>query len=363
MRKYRSQKKEEFQRLEAEWKCLEETLKELQRQTASRQVRRVPGRQTMDPRMAEVLAKRTSHLRGDVDAQYKLACCLRDWVASQPPTPGLTSHTAWIHSSLRADPDARRVGLQWLSEKLYHTSHSAVPHHPLRGAGDAYQLAVRTNDGVDAPITIVAIEFHFQFDIVFVPFETVVGTLEAMGGRTTFVMPDMVALQTVESVGDTLRYSYGVNARNGVSMRRVTNVFRNPDGTRAVMTSAMVADDERFPLGPGEIRSHGFGWYVSNARCRGYLTRAGRSVAERVADSITTVRGSMLHYTPFTTDGVISLEHIGQLFGVDHHDHRRREDLIAHVQTQAEAQVGDTFRQHLRALRHHFMQTPPSHAS
>ncbi|RQM24583.1 hypothetical protein B5M09_007800 [Aphanomyces astaci] len=361
MRKYRTQKKEQFRRLEAEWQYLLQTLHQLQHQhtahhsasdTTHAPARLAPRVTSQHERhhLDQQLALHTSQLRGDAEAKYRLACCLRDWVASQTPTPGLTPQMSWIYSTLCADPAARQLGFQWLSDRLYHTSHSVIPQHPLGGqGGDAMQLTVHTNAD-ENPVTIVAMEFHFQFHTVFASFANVVSAILAFSNQGGFVVSDVIPCQVVEAVSDTLQYVYGANRRSGVTMRRVTNLFHNHDRTRAVQTYAKVADDECFPLQHGEIRTHGFGWFDLDRSCnsghwivRSHTDCSGRTVAERVAGSITKVRGSVLHYAPITNEGVVSLECMGSLFGINHHQFSRREDLIAQVRTQAQAMYEDAY--------------------
>ncbi|ETV78047.1 hypothetical protein H257_08261 [Aphanomyces astaci] len=267
---------------------------------------------------------------------------------------------SWIYSTLCADPAARQLGFQWLSDRLYHTSHSVIPQHPLGGqGGDAMQLTVHTNAD-ENPVTIVAMEFHFQFHTVFASFANVVSAILAFSNQGGFVVSDVIPCQVVEAVSDTLQYVYGANRRSGVTMRRVTNLFHNHDRTRAVQTYAKVADDECFPLQHGEIRTHGFGWFDLDRSCnsghwivRSHTDCSGRTVAERVAGSITKVRGSVLHYAPITNEGVVSLECMGSLFGINHHQFSRREDLIAQVRTQAQAMYEDAYQGWIRALRQH----------
>ncbi|RHY60245.1 hypothetical protein DYB34_001477 [Aphanomyces astaci] len=334
MRKYRTQKKEQFRRLEAEWQYLQQTLRQLQHQhtahhsasdTTHAPARLAPRVTSQHERhhLDQQLALHTSQLRGDAEAKYRLACCLRDWVASQTPTPGLTPQMSWIYSTLCADPAARQLGFQWLSDRLYHTSHSVIPQHPLGGqGGDAMQLTVHTNAD-ENPVTIVAMEFHFQFHTVFASFANVVSAILAFSNQGGFVVSDVIPCQVVEAVSDTLQYVYGANRRSGVTMRRVTNLFHNHDRTRAVQTYAKVADDECFPLQHGEIRTHGFGWFDLDRSCnsghwivRSHTDCSGRTVAERVAGSITKVRGSVLHYAPITNEGVVSLECMGSTTAV-----------------------------------------------
>ncbi|ETV98617.1 hypothetical protein H310_08735 [Aphanomyces invadans] len=357
MRKYRSLKKEEFRRIEDECRSLQQTLHHLLRQRAHSGGDPPPATSRMIQRevhhsIAEQVARHTRHLRHEVEANYKLAFCLRDWVASQHPAPSLTPQMPWIYATLSANPDVRWAGLQWLSERLLHTANSVVPQHPMdvRG-GDAIHVSVHSPDHTDDPIASGAMEFHFQFYIVFVPFSDVVSALVLLNSQRAFVVPDVVACQMVEEA-NSLRYTYAANPHNGVTLRQVTALFHTPDSTRAVLTSAKVTDDEMYPLQDGEVRSHGFGW--CGRQLGNHCSHSvRRTVAESVGPNITTIRGSTLYYAPISTTGPISFEEVGDLFGVDHRQYRCRSDLIAQVQSQAEATVTACFRRHVHALRHH----------
>ncbi|KAF0719808.1 Aste57867_775 [Aphanomyces stellatus] len=96
-------------------------------------------------------------------------------------------------------------------------------------------------------------------------------------------------------------------------------MFEEPN--RIVHTFLFVAHDERSPIGDHEIRVNGF---------------VGMCVNERITDSATLTRHSMIYLPPITCYGKASPAQIGNMYGLSSTDVEFRETYIERILADAE---------------------------
>ncbi|KAF0716899.1 Aste57867_2602 [Aphanomyces stellatus] len=246
-------------------------------------------------------------LHTQVMRQSKLIQLLQTWVAMQHPPEGLHERPSWLHSTLLADPVARRQGFQWLSDKVFHGATGAPPRRvdfaTRLAAGDTIGFVLHTTgehswNDPDDDDDVMAMELHVH-SIVFAPLAAVAATIWRLLHETSVATTLLTTCKMVEQVHDHLVYHHGVNPRNGMSVRRIMCRYQDT-ADRTVFTCVKLTHDDCFPLVDDDIRSHGFAW----------------TVIERVTDSITVVRQSYLHFVPVTTAGALSLADLGAMFQV-----------------------------------------------
>ncbi|KAF0696321.1 Aste57867_12918 [Aphanomyces stellatus] len=331
-RKYRDERR-------AKIKCLEQELLRLQTELAQVQAHPTTRKARISPfaLAAQVLQKHNQALQTHVQDQRHLVKLMAAWVASQVPTAGIPSAASWLHSTLVADPVTRRHGFEWLSERAYHMGlqQQASAGHPIfGGVHDGVRFNMHTSNSDDG-LTIAGMETNLQFTF-FAPFQRCAHMLWGMLKDNWLVgTPVISSHQDAERVDDRLVYFSGANERLGTSMRRILGMFK--DSHRVVITYVMIADDERFPLKDGEIRSHGYGW----------------TIFEHVDDDITLMRHSHVQFTPKTTNGVANLEEIGRMFGRSGVGSQYPEAYIEHIRSSAEATYVQSFETLYRNFHHY----------
>ncbi|KAF0716898.1 Aste57867_2601 [Aphanomyces stellatus] len=316
--KYRAAKRAEFKLLEAELRYLEDYLARLRVDPHATRVVTVT-RQNPYALALQVLKQHNKSLHEQVERRAKLAQLLSMWVASQRPQPCVRSQATWIQTTLLADPDARRHGHEWLSARVYHTALAAISSHPFGGEIDDYfRVQVHTTiDDDDDHANIAATEIHLQ-TTCFAPYQEIAKALWTLFHGIYFDTTAMASCAAIEQVHDHLVYHQSQNRGFGARVNRVMGQFEDPN--RIVLTSSLVADDERFPVPQDELRAHGFGWIS----------------LERVTDSITLTRFSMLQFAPFNARGTASLEDIGRIYGKSAHGIEHRDSYIQHVRAAIE---------------------------
>ncbi|KAF0696320.1 Aste57867_12917 [Aphanomyces stellatus] len=333
-RKYRAAKRSEARRLEAELKVLEDELWQLQRGGAA-----TISAKTMQQKHRSI----NTTLRVEVAMASKLGRRLASWVATQLPPQEIPFRASWRHSTLMADPAARRHGYEWLCQRVYHTAIQFIPSHPFGNqVQDTMALKMHTGvveaqDDVDGgDLSVVALETHVQYT-VFSNFHTVAKA----------IWNDMVqdngnfSFEVLDAVGDKSMYFTHINRRLGTTMRSLVQMF--PQTSRIVIANVNLEDDECFPKQDGEILTHGFSW----------------TILERVTSTITLVRISHMQFTPTTTHGVIPLVEIGRLFGRSAHGIEHREAYIEQIRTAAThtfVQIQQFLASELAKLVDHFEQ-------
>ncbi|KAF0716902.1 Aste57867_2605 [Aphanomyces stellatus] len=292
MRRHRAAKQAEASNLRAEVDCLEARLATLQLEADVR--RRQLKRHAIDGS--------DQALRDHVMAQTSLAHTLYHWVRSQVarPQPGLTERPSWREMTLLGDPAARRQGFPWLSDRVYHTAMRTRPaSNPIAtSADDAMSFCMHTATGEDGHVHVTATELHMH-SIVFAPFDVIGDACWHFMAATSFGTTSTMTCGVVETPDRNLIYDYGVNPRNGSTVRRIMRMYTD-DAARIVITYAKVAHDNLFPLHDGELRSHGMGW----------------TIIEPVTDGISVVRHSVSNFVPVTSHGPISLREMGHLFAL-----------------------------------------------
>ncbi|KAF0697106.1 Aste57867_12183 [Aphanomyces stellatus] len=316
-RQRRAAQKDQHKRLEEQLRTLQAEIEHLKKCPPPPKTRENPYHVA-----AQVLFKYNQSLRDDVKRQTTLAKLLSSWVASQYPIPALPKRASWIESTLLAHPAARRQGFQWLSERVYHNAVAAMPHHPFGSrVDDRWRFDLHTcNDDVEG-MTLGCTESHAQhtFFANVSDVADAVWACQCQGNYLRTYPCSNLSPGVLEQVQRHLVYFCVAFEGIGAHVRRIMSLFE--DDHRMLITFALVAEDECFPIETNEMRSHGFGWIS----------------LERVAATITLMRYSLYLFAPVTAHGVASLEEIGQLYGLSSAGTCHREAYIERIRTMAEA--------------------------
>ncbi|CAK4651563.1 hypothetical protein LEN26_002453 [Aphanomyces euteiches] len=271
----------------------------------------------------EQLAAENSNLRAKVDEYQYLVIMLPHWVyMNEKPQKDLSPQPAY--TTLLATPITRKQGLQWLSERVYHEACLVLPTSPFQGhAEDAITLDIHVSDDIDEEgPTIAAIETRFQHTVC-TNFES--AARFSWKNMTGAVLP--VSRTLIENVDNRFMYFHHTNSRLGTNALTIAAQFK--EANRVVLVNCFIAKDELFPLGDGLQRPHGFSWTVYQA----------------VTPDITLVYNRAFQYTPLSTNGrQISLERVGQLFGLSPQGVRHRTTFIEQIRSAAEAAFVETTR-------------------
>ncbi|KAF0692986.1 Aste57867_15995 [Aphanomyces stellatus] len=339
LRKYRLEKKSQKQALASELKHLQDKFN-LLKSSYVRPNYKI-GASSAYAYAIDILKQHNRGLQTQVEHQAMLVRLLTSWVASQCPQKPPSMRMAWTESTLMAHPAARRQGFQWLSARLYHTALETATQRltssRLFGShmDDAVSFEMHTTCDADGNVQIARMDSHFNC-IFFANMHVVVAALWSFMNGITFGTSAMLAPEAVDLVhAGKLVYDHSVNPRDGTSLRRIMCLFE--DDNRVVITFTKIRDDERYPLQPGDRRTHGFAWMI----------------VDRVTDSITTVRNSNFNFMPTTVDGDISLEETGRLFGltVEATTNIQRDLLVERIRGVAERASVDEFHSAIQRFR------------
>ncbi|KAF0695920.1 Aste57867_13295 [Aphanomyces stellatus] len=355
MRRLRAHEKDESARLQS-------TLVQLQSHLARLHA---AGRHRGESEQAAIAFIKRKALREQVASQVKLVELLSAWVASQGPATqsrvsSECSSSSWLHATLPAHPAARHEGFEWLSKRVYHaairmcqTSLSArSPLHVVKRVDEAHSFNVHTCEMDDDGTSIAGTESHVQ-SIFFAHFKlvaravwklygltsnSVVSSLEVWTGRcgNIFLFWQQKGLLPPLVFVGTTHFS-GKYHDTGVTLRRILRLFEDAD--RVVIVMTLVAEDDCFPLAPEDIRTRGCGW----------------TIMERVTDSITVVRHSVLSMAPLTTHGVAALDEIGRAYGQGRAGVEHRRAYIERICNVASTKSHAEYQQ-VTALIRHFLQ-------
>ncbi|KAF0715843.1 Aste57867_3142 [Aphanomyces stellatus] len=310
-RKLRANKKAEKQMLQQTCERLDADLARLRLQPAK-------ATTTNPYRLASaLLQQRNQTLRTEVERHRRVAHLLAVWVTSQCPIPqSVAPRVSWMESTLMNHPVARCQGLQWLSDRVFHTAIDA-PNPFGSHVEDGVRVQLYTSDDGDDGLSIAGSETHIQHTF-FSPSEDVAHVLWAWD-RCNAVYASEIA----DQVDPRLVYYRG-NSLTGTNLRRISRMYDDNDANRIVITIALVAEDERYAMGDDELRIHGFAW----------------TMAERVTDSITLVRHSRYHAAPKTKHGVASLDDMARLYlgprTTEHEPRTTREVTVERIRSAVE---------------------------
>ncbi|KAH9153053.1 hypothetical protein AeRB84_004630 [Aphanomyces euteiches] len=314
-REYRAAKHSELVRLEAQARRLGAYLAQLKREIGTRKLACAKGE--------------NMNLRTQVNQFNYLMQIFSQW--------DLSHRSPWFESTLLAHPIARRQGLKWLSERVYHQARRAVPlnedvmgiscilplSQPYRGQIEmVFSFNPHVSDEIDDEgATIAAIETHHQHTLptdfrsaAAVQWEKIVGTNST------------ITMKLIERVDDRFVYYHHINHRVGTHTLSIAGIFH--EDNRAVLTKCFVVKDELFPHEDGVLRTHGFAW----------------AIYEAVSLGITRVHNFSLQYTPIMANGrVIPLARMGQLFGQSQAGVQHRDAYIERIRSAAEASFIDSY--------------------
>ncbi|CAK4697222.1 hypothetical protein LEN26_020688 [Aphanomyces euteiches] len=304
-RKYRAEKLKELIDLEAESRRLGAYLAQLQAKDRARRLARAK--------------KENARLRLQVNQNHCLTPILSPWAHLNDHPPKAISHrTSWIETTLLANPISRKMGIQWLSERVYHQACRFLPlsYPNRRRVDDDISLDVHVSEDIDeAGITIAALETRYRYTTC----TNFYAAARIHWGDILGEGPQF-SQKLLDKVDDRFLYYLHENHRMGTSGVTIAGFFQDVD--KVVITSCFLAKDELLPLGENAFRPHGFNW----------------TVYEAVTPDITLVQNLALQYSPITANGkVIPLDKIGRLFGRSPDGIQYRETYIEQIRSAAEA--------------------------
>ncbi|KAF0696322.1 Aste57867_12919 [Aphanomyces stellatus] len=334
LRKYRQDRREMRLRLELSLQELQQTLDQLKASPPRKRQQQRANHRTAYAVAMHVLRHHSQRLRRQVDEQHWLAWLLYMWVDAQQPKQGIRPQPSWMESTLFADPVVRRHGYQWLSDRLHH---AALHHQPTRPSFDdnvtdciTCDLHVRETDLRGR--CIAGVETHSQTTL-FTDVQTAAHNYWRLLTQNQFVATRVIpSYEVVDAVHERLVYYVGTNRDMGSVARRILCMFEGVD--RTVVTYCLLSDDECFPMTRSEIRQHGFGW----------------TIFERIADSVTLMRHSMVYRTPRTQSGPASLAQIGHLFRLNQNGIDHRHSYIERIRGKVTAAYVQGYQEMYRAL-------------
>ncbi|KAF0692467.1 Aste57867_16458 [Aphanomyces stellatus] len=235
--------------------------------------------------------------------------------SSHPPNdPHLYTLSAvgptWLESTLLADPVARRQGVQWLTDRMFH---SAAAHHACDEHVDTVaELTVLADDDC-----VVLGKTTRRQATLLANFHDVGQAMWDMVTETTYSPASRVESMAPEGNGDSVTYKCIRDTELGTNMASLCRRYDLPH--RVVLVHLFLRHDERFPMMEAEMRLHDFGWMV----------------AEDIASDVTLVRSRMTQFMPETASrGPISLDQTAAMFGVDTHPSASQVTL-ARIETNA----------------------------
>ncbi|KAF0687800.1 Aste57867_20503 [Aphanomyces stellatus] len=224
--------------------------------------------------------------RAMIHRNHKWLQTLQQWVAaSVVPMPLSRGSVPWLHSTLLADPRAREVGYRWITDRVYHT---ATPASTNGNMADHMHMELVTSD-TGSSLYIVGVERMYQTTF-FGHFQDVANCI--WDASIQHVHSDTSCVTTITPFSDdhTILYSRLHDTRLGTSMCVLTRRYDEPN--RVVLATALLANDECFPLQPAELRPHGVAW----------------TLVQRITDNVTLFRSESTQFAPRTTDGPMTLE-------------------------------------------------------
>ncbi|CAK4248225.1 unnamed protein product [Aphanomyces euteiches] len=136
--------------------------------------------------------------------------------------------------------------------------------------------------------------------------------------RSYFQSSPPLSVQTIDLVRDGLLYfsiEYGPLKSTQLNLAGWFDV-----DDRIIVTYSTIAYDERFPIGDGECRIHGFGWMI----------------LDKVDERVTRCQQSRLIYTPVNKDRPLTLEEIGRVVNYELRPGENRDNIIDKFQGMVE---------------------------
>ncbi|KAF0692466.1 Aste57867_16457 [Aphanomyces stellatus] len=262
-----------------------------------------PSTLVHDGHGGERLRESLALLRRQVKRRAKLLHMLYTWVAAslQPPpsSPDLVidmgANAPWLHSTLLADPVARHCGIQWLTDRVFH---SAMAQHAIDDTvEDVLELKLLTMANADY---FVGMETRRQ-TTYFANLADVGHGLWTLFTGTKYSPASQVESIDVVDAADGSKVTYKRIQDLELGTNMIVLRRRYDLGDRIVFVHVYLRNDDCVPQAPHEMRPYGFGWVIAQA----------------IAPEVTLVRGLTIQYTPETTAGPISLDRMAAMFGVE----------------------------------------------
>ncbi|KAH9111968.1 hypothetical protein AeMF1_013588 [Aphanomyces euteiches] len=303
----------------AEKDCLKVQVAELQRQMQrllySKSAREMRFKSVPDEIRAAILLNRrlirdNKSMRAQLEEIARVLPILSWWVVG-PRILHLRANTK--ESALLAHPECRKYCLQWLREKVFNMALVATPDKPSPfDMQDRMMTTIHLGeDAAGTSLDAIQLRSHF----------TVHGNYRDVAQvlwRSYFQSSPPLSVQTIDLVRDGLLYfsiEYGPLKSTQLNLAGWFDV-----DDRIIVTYSTIAYDERFPIGDGECRIHGFGWMI----------------LDKVDERVTRCQQSRLIYTPVNKDRPLTLEEIGRVVNYELRPGENRDIIIDKFQGMVE---------------------------
>ncbi|CAK4694529.1 unnamed protein product [Aphanomyces euteiches] len=202
---------------------------------------------------------------------------------------------------------------KWLSEKVFNMALVATPDKPSPfDMQDRMMTTIHLGeDAAGTSLDAIQLRSHF----------TVHGNYRDVAQvlwRSYFQSSPPLSVQTIDLVRDGLLYfsiEYGPLKSTQLNLAGWFDV-----DDRIIVTYSTIAYDERFPIGDGECRIHGFGWMI----------------LDKVDERVTRCQQSRLIYTPVNKDRPLTLEEIGRVVNYELRPGENRDNIIDKFQGMVE---------------------------
>ncbi|KAF0695914.1 Aste57867_13289 [Aphanomyces stellatus] len=327
LRKYRAFKKAELKQLRAEASALVHRMTWLR---ADRRQRNVDAISLADHEALAQLLSENKTLRGQIERQSMLLRLL--WAQAQWHMHEMLPPPTLSGSILVAHPEARRQGLAWLSERVYHTAMGFCPREFDPSMEDRYTFQMHTGVDEVGQLIFTGTEIHGQHTY-FCHFKAMADVV--WNAEKSIPRPDAPTFTSLEewthgpdNMMDYYHGSYGTGDDVRILERRYNH------SSRVVITYTFVATDECFPNMEGRLQINGYGW----------------TIIDCITDSITRVRHSTMHFPPITTHGVATVSEMGLTYGVTPEGNAYREAHVERIRSAADAINDDAYRGIVQAL-------------
>ncbi|KAH9112377.1 hypothetical protein AeMF1_013288 [Aphanomyces euteiches] len=250
------------------------------------------------------------HLKKRVEELHEVISMLSTWVNS---LKAHTLHPGMVETTLLGHPECRKFSHTWLCQRALNMALSASPYPGFLGKVEDNMISWPHLGEDNFGTSLEAIQLHSQYSVMG-DYKDVAAVL----WETYITSSPQHTLTVIDSIHDDLVY---ICVEYGPLKSKVLHVGAKFHlEHRMVVTLTTVAYDERFPMGSGESRLHGFSWMI----------------LDEMGMGVTLCRQSSLQYTPVNKERPLTLEEIGDLIHYKLGENEPRENVIYKFQDMIE---------------------------
>ncbi|CAK4614110.1 hypothetical protein AeMF1_019179 [Aphanomyces euteiches] len=254
----------------------------------------------------------------------ELKAWLADWVDAFTPKKGEPNY---MELTLLQDDQGRRRGSSYMTNRTHLMSQKAYPYKPFGNSLEDI-TEVKCHLGEDEyGVCIKAFESYAHF--------TVEGNFEDLAKAWRFDLTESTpafSVMLMDKMDDDILYI--IHELHHLKLKRisVSGVFPGyPGQERVTVTHSGIAVDERFPFHEGESRANGFQWIIF----------------EKISDSLTLVRWSLVNFCPVNANGPLSLHETARSFNCPVNRFDSDEFIVERIRHTAEMTI-NKFRDQFR---------------